>query len=593
MKKKTFNPFTLAITVALLLIGLVITWQVKDKATKTDIRGRAAAANTCNGPITVRVSLDGKTPQLAITDTLPVRYYLHVTANDKPCATNFDVYSNYCDLKNICTGWHERKPWFTYRSDANGIARIDYNDFVKTPMKPGVYKAKYRPTGSNIPYGNEVTVNIPAYNQNSLMKLSTGTPDGLNAVSDISQYFNGKPGYTFLYTTHNYITNKTGNTRLQIEEEINTCGYRLMPWRFTKDAIDAYHYPWRFKTPWSPTLAPDRDQVIRFFLTSPTYSFPAPLTAYNDYFVAIGDKRYGRSTIQDVREQNLIRTTFYGSTSDQFPAYNFGVKTNMPVPYYFRGNNSRYFSLYNKTDPSTSQSSCPTSIPGPQSIYFSDSQTKTGWRVRMEFENINISGKRFLYNGPSLRFDVYEGGVDMDTGGLLRETWYMVKGVGVVRIQQKNFNYASLNYNWGTEPGITQNCADDPDCRADDITHPFIDTVLDEYFLNPQLNITVSADGTNYSNSVTTTSARGYYLKATNTPYTGYLEVLAATGPKKWYWMQDGVVFVSPQSLTSIAAGVYTRQFRIWVPDDQFTAETRVSDTAIPWSNQVSVTLTK
>ena len=37
--------------------------------------------------------------------------------------------------------------------------------------------------------------------------------------------------------------------------------------------------------------------------------------------------------------------------------------------------------------------------------------------------------------------------------------------------------------------------------------------------------------------------------------------------------------------------GIYSAQFRIWIPNDNFPSETRISTNNLPWSNQIAVEL--
>jgi len=101
----------------------------------------------------------------------------------------------------------------------------------------------------------------------------------------------------------------------------------------------------------------------------------------------------------------------------------------------------------------------------------------------------------------------------------------------------------------------------------------------------PGLVIQVSLDGKTWTNNISTTLDKGYYLR-TNPGYIGWLE--AAAG-KKWLQADDnGVVRVTPTILkngtaymSAAAPGTYTARFR---PHTGTTNN-------FPWSNQVTIVL--
>lgn len=217
----------------------------------------------------------------------------------------------------------------------------------------------------------------------------------------------------------------------------------------------------------------------------------------------------------------------------------------------------------------------------------------TSWKLRISPDTISINKPWFSYSGEALRFDQFEGGVGLENSNfLLRESWYMVKNIGLVMIKVKHFNkYA------GWEGALP--CKDDSDCLADTIKNPHFEIILDSYFHNPSFKAFVSADGQTYSESIETTNGQGYSVKMVDPndnskiiPYTGYLEVMDRNGKVfKWHWADKGVVTISPTILRGLPAGNYPAKFRIWVPNEQFPNEERASDTPLPWSNTTEVIL--
>ncbi len=142
-------------------------------------------------------------------------------------------------------------------------------------------------------------------------------------------------------------------------------------------------------------------------------------------------------------------------------------------------------------------------------------------------------------------------------------------------------------------------CKDDSDCLADTMQNPHVDMVLTNYFQNPSFQAVVSADGVNYSAKAETSTTRGYYLKMVDPsnsakiiPFSGYLEASDRNGKIfKWSWIENGAVFISPKILNGFPNGSYPAKFRIWVPNEAFPNERRVSDTPLPWSNMIEVIL--
>jgi hypothetical protein len=404
------------------------------------------------------------------------------------------------------------------------------------------------------PYlGAEVDNSIPWSNEISYV---VNNQDEI--LDDLSQYIIYNPGYTYTYRTTNHLLNVTGTTRLQIEAERDICGIRVRPWRFTKDKLELY---WR----------PGFNQNLRWIIVSPDFDVASsPITAnlpqFNNYFWGLRDKRYTRNAadqLRDIDESKSIGGYYYFSTKGRVPGYNLGPKM-AKIPYLDTAEGESKNIPHNDTD-------CP-----PSMLYNGDSSTS--WKVRIERDTARTPYEDFT---DVLRIDYYEGLTPLETSQHFRESYYYARGIGLVMILKKNFNnFAGSG---------AADCIDDNDCLGDTITSPDIEVVLEEFFGNPTLSVTLSADGVDFSESVVTTPGSGYYVQVTP-PYTGYLETVEQSTeiPAKGIWVEKGFGKVDTSALPS---GDYTLNFRVWAPNESFAGETNIQDPGIPWSNQVLVRL--
>jgi hypothetical protein len=174
----------------------------------------------------------------------------------------------------------------------------------------------------------------------------------------------------------------------------------------------------------------------------------------------------------------------------------------------------------------------------------------------------------------------------MSENWLLRESWYFVKDIGLVKIETKRFNtdpHAQLR-----EPIL---CNFDADCLNDNMAYPETVSTLDYFYHNEPLEVELLKGVVGGSAStISLKQGESYQLKIKNTPYTGYLEAIDRSGQiQKWYWAEEGLVTIPGEETRSLTPGVYQARFRPWVPDDSFAAEQRVGDAQIVWSNEIEV----
>lgn len=509
----------------------------------------ALAAGACTGTLTASVSYDKITygSTATVPANQPTRYYVKVLQNDTGCSTNFDVYWRVCDAGNVNCGAYMTGAWGVLHSDDAGITRAD----VYAPLVPNkVFQMQLRPAGrTDIPWSNQVEIRV------------SGTADPVNV--DTSPYLVYEPGFSWIYDSRNFETGEAGTTRIQIEEETNICSIVVRPWRFTKNIQGVY---------WNVNLARD----LRWMIVKPSFTY-TEIPVFNNFFWGLGDKNYTRTqsatALRDIFPSALSHAHIYRSKTGRVPAYNLLKKMiQQNYAYIDRASGESYY------PPVTDIGAGGCSLLAPAGAGITGS-----WLIRTEhLPALAVNGRSY---NDVLRVDYYEGGTPLETArNLLRESWYFARNIGLVQIKEKLFNdYGGPEY---------PDCATDPDCLNDEMQHPRNEVLITKYFQNPTLQVLVSRDNITYGSTATTTTAIGYYLKINNTPYTGYLEALApGRSASKWLWAEDGLAFVPPSLLTGFPPGDYLAQFRIWVPNEVFPNETRVGDTAIPWSNSVTVSI--
>lgn len=515
------------------------------------------AAGAC-GPILASVSTDGKMPKTSIELPAgkPTKYYIHVSSAGQPCQSSFDINFQICD-KGVCGNWSVRSPWGPYKSNSQGVARLDLDG----PWPENrIVNFKLRPASSSLAWSNQLKI--------SFVRTGPAPPE-----TSIQDYLIFKPGYAWIYTTKNNTSGVQAKTRLQIEEitELGDCKIKVRPWRFTKEKEAAY---------WNPEIKGagfrNRNFDLRWMVVDQNYDFKE-FPDFNNYIWAWGHKRYQRSDTNPIRDVKLgspVDAAKYGTKEGRVPGYNLSLKA-LPA-------NLEY--LNHAKGESAGKRRSELGLPGDCSIK-ETAGPFSSWKIRTAKDTVSIDNPNFKYSGDALRIDYYEGLTPLETEYLLRESWYFVKNIGLVKILVKHFN------RYGGWEGA-KNCIDDSDCWADTIESPHVEVTLDEYFQNPTLEIAVSKDGSNYSENITTTKDVGYYLKINNVNYTGYLEAKLEGGKAaKWLWVEKGLVKVGLNELARAGAGEYKARFRIWVPNEPFPNETRAGNANIPWSNLITVIL--
>ena len=507
----------------------------------------APSSSRCNGKLLIYVSKNGNPAEKTFNITVDpgvARYYLHVYNADlqHPCSTVFDVRNNA----------GQAVPWGVYRSNQNGIARIDLS--TNPPIPNGTYKAVFKPRGLNVAWSNEISVTI----NNSGSRVSpTGEP--LNGIN-LSDYVIYRPGNTYIFHSINNRTGEVGTTRLQIEEERTIHGVSVIPWCFTKSSTQAY---WRHGF----------NQDLRWMIVAPDNRAGTGITSglahFDRYIWALCDRRYERNTVNPIRDINKARFLggyYYLTTTGRVPGYNLAPKVAV-IPYLDFAKGESYSSPYDINV-------------GPPNIKTS-AKSNGSWKIRIERATVVTQYSTF---SDAIRIDYFEGSNSLESGPLLRESWYFARHIGLVKIEDKTFN------NYAGDGSL--NCADDSDYLSDTMAQPSNTITLYQYYNNPRLFVQVSTDGATFSSSINTTRSAGYYVKV-QPNYTGYLEARIYNNtthvpgaPVKWLWVENGIV---KANIPTIPLGTYTADFRIWAPNELFPGESRIREANIAWSNTITV----
>ena len=198
------------------------------------------------------------------------------------------------------------------------------------------------------------------------------------------------------------------------------------------------------------------------------------------------------------------------------------------------------------------------------------------------------------YTGTAVRVRFFEVGLPLGPRWITREDWYFASGKGRVQIDSKQLTGLCYDNNGNRLPDP------DPDCfNMTKMTSPHRQLKLANYYLGGRLTTDVQPK--------TIVGLGKWTLTATSPtgPYTGYLEAKTCISetsctpgaPLKWWaggddhvWMENGKVEIDLNLLPVQyrQSGLRHVYFRPWVersPSDA-VAETRVTTTELPWSNE-------
>ncbi len=583
--------FWFGLLTLLMLLGLPPQAQARQQPAD---KLRIVAAGSCAAPLPIGLAAtaDGlPQPRLTLVNQLH-RYYVHAGSG---CETTFEVQYKYCPLTNpTCSaawGYSARwshPDWGVFRSNSRGVARIDFD-----AEHTGVFYLRLRQPGTTV-WSAEVQLTINPGATNTL-------------VPHWEDYFVSKPGYTYEYATQYFYTSTTGlrlqtpklgRTRIQVERVRSWCGFDVTHWRFTKDSPFAYWYP---HIPlqgggylWSGF------ETLRWPLVASTFvTSTFPLSQFDQFIWGLGERRYRYNLHDDLRgafpysaalgyHPTPLRGYAPGlieGASGSSPALNLGPRV-LELPYTRHLDSEVLTQAMLPESPTGPNRSCP----NPGFIPGSAGQRAGDWRFRIERVS-HVPGIDPALFPDVIRVDFFEDPGDNPVlEYMLRESWFLAKDVGLIKIQQAFFG-----------PRLGRSCSTDSDCLSDEIAQPDVDVTLVGAYLGstPTVQVSTSATAPRGSSVCVNNYELGafYDVWLTNTAdagateYTGYLEARAHTAsgtsqPIKWSWVDQGHARIW---LWNAAPGRYTASFRIWAPNERFENESGLIDPQLPWSAPVTV----
>lgn len=515
------------------------------------------------------------TTTLELDYSKPGAYYLKVQdSNGVPCVNRaIDIQSRNCP-NGACSNWSATTlRWKRFSTDRSGVIRIDYNPF---PLN-FISEARIRVNGvttetwSN-PWRTSYTAKAP------IQTFSTSV-QSISPNINLREYWNNKPGLVWQYSTvisNGNRINPVVTTRVATEVQTRICSISTVPWRYTKTNVNYY---------WNAS----KEQDQRWFVTDANYTGP-----FSNYVIAVSAKKYVRSSFQEIDFKNPLAYQSIYSTlgnSSSVPFYNLAPVT-ATLPY--------IASSKAANPPSSSISACPEVLPANQTPL-------KDWYVRIsQPENMTIGP----VSGSTVKIDFFAteqpGTITTPGLGFERETWYMMKNVGPVRILRKAFSFDGTV----SQQDIANDfCLNDSDCYGENIESPTHQIDISNFWDWNALKFDVQisrgkACSTGWTTSLTTTRSEGYCLRTLAngnfTPYNGFLEARAGYSnnnifpsestwqTRKWpYYINNGVVTLDT---SRNAVGTYKAYFRPWIPNEtDIPGETRTGQNNLRWSSQVTV----
>lgn len=357
-------------------------------------------------------------------------YQLYIIQN-KTTITGYtgylDVKATYCSDAVNCQAT-TIGPWGSYFVNGGSLVISLPSNFTT-----GIYKAQFKPRDSSWDWSNEIQINV-------------GTTSGLE---DAASYWTMPTNESYYFTGQNYVTGQSFTTKIGFMSPTNTCTDKTM--YFMKDKTDG------FWNPFLPGLNNPTD--VNFFWQIKNWQRQTGW--YDEYLYSIGGEllSYNPQDPFNLANNFITKTKQYrfGSNDLKFPPYILSPRWIGSG--YGMANNSE---IATPSDPSIPFCSAPLGAANGM------------WGVHIDKISLNLP----RYSGPALRFKFYEGnaGFIQDSTRTklgLREDWYFVKNVGLVKIDVKNFGPVASQRN---------PCLDDPDCFANEVmASPFVSLTLQDY----------------------------------------------------------------------------------------------------------------
>jgi len=322
-----------------------------------------------------------------------------------------DVNVTSCDQSGNCNT--TVGPWGNYEVK-NGSIRID----IPANFAPSRFRARFRPRGSNWDWSNEIQVNV-------------GTTQDL----ENSQEYWLLTSPPTKFTVNNFVDNKTSQTMIGFMSPVNLCGETVQSMYFMKSDPSGY---WDPHVPWYDSIrSPGYDKLNLMW----HLALWQKKSGWDDeYLTALGHEIYQ-----------------YNSAGPFNLGINFKVKTGQ-----YRNKYPNYILSPKWVGDGWGKGGRVESYMASPDVPFCNISTAGSgrpgiWSVHVDRVHLDLP----KYSGLALRYKFYEGGdnfvVDSSQLGL-REDWYFVKNMGLVKIDVKYFGPNDAKY------VVRKPCQEDDDC---------------------------------------------------------------------------------------------------------------------------------
>jgi|GEM_PF-3228944 len=453
--------------------------------------------------------------------------------------------------------------WEPFTSDLKGLARIDSASFT---LGKGQYALKFKEANSLYAWSSPVFINIE------------GGETVKSVTVDLGDYLIYEQGDVFVYDSKSYLAKGerlgspvTGTTRIEVEHDTLWGEYVVRPWRILKDNAALYWHPVPVGQEYSGVDITD-DENMRLMMIAPQNQVKDKrLSSFNEYIYAVGHKSYHRSSLdgdKQINTEDLNRVFTYTTKDNNYPALFFGNKEQaLPASYLQNSTIRNLSSLDSNTLP----------------VLLADQDTNRSWYLRIEKQAWPVIIGDITYDDV-VRLDMYEGPGDFLSGEMpVRESWYLAKGVGLIKVVVKYFSADAFGTLSSHYPYINP-CSKDADCLAEDILAPHLILELRSKSKAEPVSFSITS-GTdpvcslqgNCLSIFDVSTDNGVYLNLSDPDYTGYVESKDDKGNvAKIFWFEKGESFIPSSYLNTLDTSLIYYSLRTYIPSEEFPGETRL-----------------
>lgn len=429
------------------------------------------------------------------------------------------------------------------------------------------------------------------------------TRDELTGLkTNLSNYWNVQPGYSFTYLGNRLDGPEDDNgvplpssatnfvTRVEYEAPVSLCGVPLIPQRFTKSNRWGYWGAARPKrADRTGSIWTDGYRNLRFFLTSPSYTYPwedSIVGAYGHKIYEAVNGAFQLGYLSNVLNRSIIHTSL-NHENYYYPPY---LLSYTSVPNSGQDQFTRIDSIYSiLSNPDLQSAICQQRVKTEDHDWNMRVRLLTDNDLKSEFGPIQ---NYFPTTRQIVVLTFFEGGAYSSGKPELREDWYLMEGVGLVGVDQAKWS-ANDTTSLTTYFNATF-------MKQGTVAFPHVRMRANRGYIGGPLTITAISPSTSFPMTVPKGSC--YTVGANSStpyplPYDGRLESdkgLTPPVPTLWIhengeavWANNGVVTVCLSS--TFPSGTYTRRFRPYITKSPSSNETMLTYNEMPWSNAITI----